>query len=490
MRHPIKTAVVCSILGLALSFSAPPAAEARPAPESFADLVEQLTPAVVNISTTQKIQGGLGLPELGDPQMDEQFRDFFERFLPPEANPFNAPIEREAQSLGSGFIISPEGYIVTNNHVIADATEIHVILSNDTKLDAEIVGRDSKTDIALLKVKTDRSLPYVQMGNSDTARVGDWVIAIGNPFGLGGTVTAGIISARARNINAGPFDDFIQTDASINRGNSGGPLFNQQGEVIGINTAIFSPSGGSIGIGFAVPTSLARPIIEQLKEHGRTFRGWLGVKIQTVTEDIAESLGMKKTMGALVAEVNKDGPAEKAGLKVGDIILSFNDHEISEMRYLPRMVAETEIGATVDITVLRDGKKKKLSVKLGELQEEEPIVTADEESQKLTQPGMDSYHVAGMGLAESSDALRSKFGIEPNIKGLVVIELERSGEAAKRGISFGDVIQQVNDAQTHDLESFKKAMEEARDAGRKYALLRIWRKANTLFITIPTKENK
>lgn len=426
--------------------------------------------------------------------MDEQLRELLEKLMPPGAMPGfpgqPMPQEREAQSLGSGFIIDPEGYVVTNNHVIEGASEIHVILSNDTKLDAEVIGHDPKTDVALLKVKSDKKLPYVKFGDSDKTRVGDWVIAIGNPFGLGGTVTAGIISARARNINAGPFDDFFQTDASINRGNSGGPLFNLDGEVIGINTAIFSPSGGSIGIGFAAPSALAKPIIEQLKEHGRTFRGWLGVKIQMVTEEAAESLGMKRAYGALVAEITPEGPAEKAGLKVGDVITKFNGREVAEMRYLPRMVAETEIGNKVEITLLRDGKEHKVTAVLGELKEEQAAEAATEESQHPEKPDVPTYSTHGMSIAEIDNALRLRFSITREITGVVVLELEGGSEAARQGMAIGDVIQQVNDVPVTDLASFKKAMASVRKAGRKHALLRVWRADTTVFITIPSEEEQ
>jgi serine protease Do len=469
-------------------------AHARPAPESFADQVEPLMPAVVNISTTQKIKGTLAFP--GDPMMDEQLREFFDKLLPPGMQPPGAPgvpgqpMEREAQSLGSGFIISSDGYIVTNNHVIDGATEIHVILSDNTKLNAEVIGHDSKTDVALLKVKTDKKLPYVTFGDSDTARVGDWVIAIGNPFGLGGSVTTGIISARARNINAGPFDDFIQTDASINRGNSGGPLFNLEGKVIGINTAIFSPSGGSIGIGFAVPSALAKMVVDQLKEHGRTFRGWLGVKIQVVTDEVAESLGMKKAYGALVAEVTPGGPAAKAGIKIGDVILQFDGKEVSEMRLLPRMVAETAIGKTSSLKVLRDGKERTLKVTLGELKEEETAVAEAAEEEPLEKPGMPTYKTHGMSLAQIDDTLSTRLGLKPGTKGVAVIEIEREGEAAEQGIAIGDIIQQVGDSPITTLDNFRNALEATRKSGRKHALLRIWRGDTTVFITLPVKSTQ
>lgn len=467
-------------------------AHARSAPESFADEVERLMPAVVNISTTQKIKGGgvfPGIPGMQDPYMDEQFREFFERMLPPGAQLDGQTQEREAQSLGSGFIIDPDGYVVTNNHVIDGASEIHVILSNDKRLAATVVGHDAKTDVALLKVESSEPLPYVQFGDSDAARVGDWVIAIGNPFGLGGSVTAGIISARARNINAGPFDDFIQTDASINRGNSGGPLFNLDGEVIGINTAIFSPSGGSIGIGFAVPSALAKNIIDQLKEHGRTFRGWLGVKIQIVTDEMAESLKLGKTYGALVAEVTPDGPAEKAGIEVGDVIIEYNGREIAEMRFLPRMVAETTIGESAKVKLLRDGKTRTLTVKIGELEEEQTIARAkDGTSPEKAKPNMATHDTHGMSLADIDTPLRQRYGHESNVRGVVVVSLERGGEAAKQGLVLGDVVQKVNDIDTPDLEAFKKAMSQMQKSGRKHALLRVAREKTTVFITLPTSE--
>lgn len=488
--RPILYAVLAVTL-LVFQFGS---AHARPAPDSFAPLVEKLMPAVVNISTTQKISASPMVPGMpgmpGDPQMDEQLREFFERFLPPGMSPFNGqPMEREAQSLGSGFIIDPDGYIVTNNHVISEATEIKVLLSDETQLDAEIIGRDSKTDIALLKVKANKKLPYVKLGDSDESRVGDWVIAIGNPFGLGGTVTAGIISARARNINAGPFDDFIQTDASINRGNSGGPLFNIDGEVIGINTAIFSPSGGSIGIGFAVPTALADTVIEQLKEHGRTFRGWLGVKIQTVTDEIAESLGMRNARGALIAEISPDGPAEKAGLRVGDVILQFDGRKVDEMQELPRMVAETKIGKAVEVEVLRDGDREEFTVTLGELQEEPVQVAAAAADAPVAKDSLDTYETHGMTLAEINSATRSQLSmLAKDAEGLAVVDVTRGSPASSQGLMFGDVITQVNERKVTTLKAFRTAMEEARKAGRKNALLRIKREETLLFITLPTEK--
>ncbi|MEK9726060.1 MAG: Do family serine endopeptidase, partial [Rhodospirillaceae bacterium] len=344
-------------------------AEAKTAPESFADLAQKLLPSVVNISTTQTVEGrdNPTMPQLppGSP-FEDFFKEFFDRNSPQQRS-------RRATSLGSGFIISKDGYVVTNNHVIADADEITVILHDDTRLPAELVGRDTKTDLAVLKVKAEIDLSPVGFGNSDAARVGDWVVAIGNPFGLGGTVTAGIISARGRDINSGPYDDYIQTDASINRGNSGGPMFNLDGQVIGINTAIFSPTGGSVGIGFAIPATTAEPVIAQLMKNGSVQRGWLGVHIQAVTDEIAETLGLKEASGALVASVIKDSPAEKGKIKAGDVILTFDGKKVNEMKALPRIVAETEVGRKAPVIVWRDGGRKTLQVAVGELDEEAEV---------------------------------------------------------------------------------------------------------------------
>lgn len=367
-----------------ITWSAQAVQAATNVPPGFADLVEKLLPSVVNISTTQEMKsGGVKLNFKGLPPSKEldEFRDFFEQFGDRFGAPDGEGETRKVTSLGSGFIIDKAGYIVTNHHVIAKANEITVTLHDDSKYPAKLVGSDAKTDLALIKIESKKPLPSVPFGNSDSLRVGDWVIAIGNPFGLGGSVSAGIVSARSRNINAGPFDDFIQTDAAINRGNSGGPLFNENGEVIGVNSAIFSPSGGNIGIGFAIPTTLAEPVLKQLQEFGRTHRGWLGVKIQYVTEEIAESLGLYKPQGALVLEVNENGPADKAGVKAGDVLLSFDGKPISEMRFLPRMVAETKIGKEVKLDVWRDGRKKMLHITLGELEEDEQVANASSNSQ-------------------------------------------------------------------------------------------------------------
>ncbi|MEI6729810.1 MAG: DegQ family serine endoprotease [Pseudomonadota bacterium] len=460
-------------------------------PPSFADLVEKLTPTVVNVSTTQKVKTGMSGNPMLDMQQNEippEFREFFEQFAKPQGE--QQPQEREAYSLGSGFIIDENGYVVTNNHVIADAEEITVILSDDTKLKAKIIGRDAKTDLALLKVEAGKKLPFAAIGNSDASRVGDWVIAIGNPFGLGGTVTAGIISARARNINAGPFDDFIQTDAAINRGNSGGPMFNMKGEVIGINTAILSPSGGSIGIGFAVPSSMAKPILTQLKNGGHINRGWLGVSIQNVTDEIADSLGMKKAAGALVMGISKGSPADKAGILVGDIITKFDGKEVKEMRFLPRLVAETDIGKTTEIEVLRKGSVKTLKITLGKLQEQEEASNKGGEDNANADTEKSSV-VLGMSLNDITPELRSRYKLAEDVPGVLISKIAPTSQAARRGVKAGDVIVGIGDIAIESSKDVAAAIAELRKSGRKFALLRIIRGKNTtLFTTIPLEEKK
>ncbi|MGH7001522.1 MAG: DegQ family serine endoprotease, partial [Stellaceae bacterium] len=385
---------------------------ARPAPDGFADLAARLLPAVVNISTTQtlpeksdKNSRGPDTPQFppGSP-FEEFFKDFLNKNRP--GGQLQA-LPRHATSLGSGFIIDPSGLVVTNNHVIADADQITVTLQDDTSFKAEVVGKDSKTDLALLRIKSSKPLPFVKFGDSDKSRVGDWVLAIGNPFGLGGTVTAGILSARAREINSGPYDDFLQTDAAINRGNSGGPMFNMDGDVIGINTAIFSPSGGSIGIGFAIPANEAKPVIEQIQKYGHARRGWLGVNIQSVTDEIAESLGLDKPKGALIASVFDDGPAQKAGIQPGDVVLTFDGKPVVDMRHLPRIVAETPIDKTVKVTVWRKHKELTLDVKVGELKDK--VEQASATAKQPVPPAGTTVKPLGLSVADLTPELRERF---------------------------------------------------------------------------------
>ncbi len=454
-------------------------AHSRVAGESFADLAQKLLPSVVNISTTSVIKDPSVSPQIpqfppGSP-FEEFFREFRER---------NRPDQRRSTSLGSGFIIEKTGVVITNNHVIQDAQEIKVILQDNTILTAKLIGRDPKTDIAVLKVNSEKDLPSVSFGNSDQLRVGDWVVAIGNPFGLGGTVTAGIVSARGRNINSGPYDDFIQTDASINRGNSGGPLFNMRGEVVGINSAILSPTGGSVGIGFSIPTSIAKGVIDQLRTYGRTRRGWLGVRIQQVTNEIGESLGLKKASGALVAEVTAGSPAEKGKIQKGDVILSFNDQMVNEMRNLPRIVASTKIGQKVSIVVWRKGKKKSLSVSVGELDEKQALLIEPGQQKDTKSTKETKLPSLGLTLAFINDAVRKQFKLKKSSRGAVITFVDPGGTAAEQGLKKGDIIIEAGQTAINSLRDVKNKIEKARREGRKSILLLMERQSGIGFVAI------
>ncbi len=452
--------------------------------ESFAPVVDKALPAVVNISTTQKVRNE-AIPNMGsDADKQQQLENFLERFGFPMQEGIEGQ-EREVQSLGSGFVIDPAGYVVTNNHVIAEASQITVTLANDVKLEAKVVGRDAKTDLALLKVESQNPLPYVEFGNSETMRVGDWVIAIGNPFGLGSTVTAGIISARSRNINAGPFDDFIQTDAAINRGNSGGPMFNQNGEVIGVNTAIFSPTGGSVGIGFAIPTALAKPVLDQLRQYGKAHRGWLGVKIQHVTEEIADSLGLTEPSGALVLEISKNSPAINSKLQNGDVILRFDGKTVVEMRNLPRIVAETPIGKQVEMVIWRSGAEMIVSLELGEYPEEQKTVQSTPTTPSEIVAG---EKLLGMKLATLTPQQAATMKGALKLQGVVVLSVNAQSEAAKRALRAGDVILGVNQGNVTNLDELKAEIGKARLARRGYVLVRIWRGGDSSYVTLPIEE--
>jgi len=458
-------------------------------PDSFADLAEKLLPSVVNISSTQKVakrEDMQDMPEIPQFPPGSPFEDFFEEFLNRRGGHGNIP-QIPPASLGSGFIIDAEnGYVITNNHVIRDADEVRVTLYDDTTLTAEVIGMDEKTDIAVLKVDTKKKLHAVPFGDSDVMRVGDWVLAIGNPFGLGGTVTAGIVSARQRDINSGPYDDYIQTDASINRGNSGGPMFNLDGQVIGINTAIFSPSGGSVGIGFAIPSALAEPVIKQIIEYGRTRRGWLGVKIQTVTDEIAESLSLDKARGALVASVNPDGPAEKAGLEAGDVILKFNNQDVNEMRQLPRIVAESKIDTTVPVEIWRDGQVITKLVGVGELEkaEEEGLVeTAAAKSSPDTSKD-EKIENLGFSVSALSPVLREEFMVPENVDGVVITHVENLSEAAEKGLLPGDVVVEINQTKVATIDEVKTAIEAAEKEGKSSILMLLNREGNVRFTAL------
>jgi len=477
---------------MAAAFVASGPAQARGAPDSFADLAARLLPSVVNISTTETLKSSSGdeaspdLPQFppGSP-FEKFFHDFLEHGLPKGDQPDLEP--RKATSLGSGFIIDPKGYIVTNNHVIADADQITVILHDNTNLKATVVGRDPKTDIALLKVDAGRPLPAAVWGNSDAARVGDWVLAIGNPFGLGGSVTAGILSARQRDINSGPYDDFLQTDAPINRGNSGGPMFNMDGQVIGINTAIYSPSGGSIGIGFAIPSSLAEDVVTELKtEKDHTVhRGWLGVRIQAVTDEIAESLGLKKARGALVASVTGAGPAARAGIEPGDVVLNFNGKPVDDMRQLPRLVAETPVGKTVPVSLWRKRAVLSVEVKVGRLQESDAAVASAKEPPKTAAPSNSTEVKAlGLTLAGMTPQLKDKFSLGDDAKGVVVVDVANDSAAADKGLRPGDVIMEAAQQEVKSPQDVSSRVDTERKAGRKSILLLVERQGDLRFVAL------
>ena len=451
---------------------------AQKGPASVADLAEKLIGAVVNISTSQNVKGADSATRSPRPQVPDgsPFQEFFDEFFKDGENGSkNKPNQpRRVKSLGSGFVIDPNGIIITNNHVIADADEITVDFTDGTSLKAEVIGADSKTDIAVLKVKPEKPLLAVPFGKSSKSRVGDWVMAIGNPFGQGSSVTLGIVSAINRDIRSGPYDSFIQTDAAINRGNSGGPLFNMDGEVIGINTAIISPSGGSIGLGFSIPSDLAITVIQQLREFGETRRGWLGVSIQPVTDDIAESLSMKKARGALVAGLTPKGPAKNSGIKVGDVILKFDGHAISRMRDLPRIVAETPVGKAVDVVVLRKGKEETVPVTLGRLEDGEKLIAANKNKDgKSDEEKSKAFKALGLTFGELNDETRKEFSIGADVSGVLITEVDPASKAAEKGIKAGRVVSEIGQESVNSSEDVKARLDALRKEGRKKALLLI-----------------
>ncbi len=442
-NQPARRLSVLAVAGLALlaavAFANPSAAQRRGAPESFADLADRLSPAVVNVATSQYIrrEGDGDIPFEQFPP-GHPFGDLFRDWL--ERNPESSPIPQQTTSLGSGFVVDEDGIIVTNYHVVAGADTVSVTFTDGTQLEAILVGADEPTDIAVLRVVPEFPLVAVEFGDSDNSRVGDWVMAIGNPFGLGGTVTAGIISARNRDIYSGPYDDFIQTDAAINRGNSGGPLFNMRGEVIGVNSAIISPSGGSIGIGFAVPSSTAELVVRQILEFGEARRGWLGVRIQTVTPQVAESLGLSRPRGALISALTPGGPAEEGGIERGDVVVEFDGTDIDAMRSLPRVVAQTEVGRRVPVRVWREGRYHTLRVVLGELDEAQVAALAQELPTLESNTG--ELASLGLTLAEITPLLREEFGLRQNAEGVVVTRVDPGAPAASI-IRAGDMILEV-----------------------------------------------
>ena len=462
--------------------------EAAGGPPSVAPIAEKLIDAVVNISTSQNVKGPEGVPLPRVPK-GSPFEDFFDDFFNKRGG--RGPQDRKVSSLGSGFVIDgKEGLIVTNNHVIEGADEIIINFHDGSKLKVDkVLGKDTKSDLALLKVTPKRPLPSVAFGSSEKSRVGDWVMAIGNPFGLGGSVTVGIISAKQRDINSGPYDEFLQTDASINKGNSGGPLFNMDGEVIGVNTAIISPSGGSIGIGFAVPADNAVAVIAQLREFGETRRGWLGVQIGSINEDMAESLSLKERTGALVNKVTVASPAATAGLLEGDVILKFDGKDITGMRSLPRVVAQTPVGKEVDVEYLRKGQKRSAKIVLGRLTEEEDRTSKDKKPETgETKPpaGADTQSLFGLKIAPLDEALRKRFTLDAKVKGMVVLEVDPASPSAQKGVRVGDVIVEVAQDPVATADDVAKSVDKVKKAGRKAVLLRLEdAKGDLRFVAVP-----
>jgi len=452
-------------------------------PVNIADVVEQVSPAVVSIMVTQTVNAGQqGFS--GGP-FEEFFEKFFnERDLRRFRRPDQRPQKQKATGVGSGFIIDTAGFIVTNNHVVDNADEITVKLSTGKEIEAKLIATDPKTDLALLKVEADYKLPYVKFGASENMRVGDWIVTIGNPFGLGQTATTGIISARHRNIGAGPFDDFLQIDAPINKGNSGGPAFNLKGEVIGVNTAIFSPSGGNVGIGFAIPSTQAKKIIADLRENGAVERGWLGVHIQGVTKELADSLGLEDATGALISRVMPKSPAQRAGLKRGDVILEVNDKDVAKLRDLPRLVANLEVNEKAEFSIWRDRKEISLDAKIGKAPKAEKLAKLSLDEQEKSNP----QSVSGMKLATLDDRTRKSLGIEGAEGGVVITDILPRSAAAATGLHQGDVILSVGNKAVSKPTDVAQSIDEARKSNRRAVLLLVMRGANERFVALPLKK--
>ncbi|AXI56820.1 serine protease [Sulfitobacter sp. JL08] len=447
-------------------------------PESLAPLAEKISPSVVNITTSTVVAGQTGpqgiVPD-GSP-FEDFFRDFQERNR-------DGDRPRRSSALGSGFVISEDGYVVTNNHVIEGADEILIEFFSGQELKATLIGTDPNTDIALLKVEADEPLPFVSFGDSDLARVGDWVIAMGNPLGQGFSVSAGIVSARNRALS-GTYDDYIQTDAAINRGNSGGPLFNMDGDVIGVNTAILSPNGGSIGIGFSMASNVVTRVVDQLKEFGETRRGWLGVRIQDVTDDVAEAMGMEKASGALVTDV-PEGPAKEAGMLAGDVIINFDGDDVADTRALVRRVGNTAIGKAVRVVVFRDGKTQTLLVTLGRREEAESAVPA---AMDAPAEGATETEMLGLKLSTLTDEFREQLGLGDDMDGLVVVDVDPASEAYEKGLRAGDLITEAGQQKISDIKGLEERVEATKEAGRKSLLLLVRRAGDPRFVALSLEE--
>jgi serine protease Do len=453
-RQLAAAAAFCAVIAAVPASAEPaanaPAAEAA-APTSFAPLVRRVAPAVVNISSTMKKNASAAGGQFG-----------------------RVSSEKARTALGSGFIIDPAGYVVTNNHVIENATAIKVVMNDGADYPAKLIGVDTKTDLALLKIDVGHALPAVAFGNSDEASIGDWVVAVGNPFGLGGTVTAGIISGRERDLNRGPYDDFLQIDAPLNRGNSGGPLFNVRGEVIGINSAIASPNGGSVGIGFAIPASLAQPAIAELKASGKVVRGWLGITLQKVTPEIAEGLGLGKPRGAMVSAVTPDAPAAKAGIQQGDVVVRYDGKPVESQHDLPLMIAETRVGSTVDVVIWRQGHEVALQVTMARLE-----AAAAETDRGEDDAAASSVEAYGLALATLDSDTRKQFGVAEAMRGVVI---SGKRDAVSEGLQPGDVIRKVDGEAALMPAQVKQQLEHLAHSGRKTVLFLLNRQGNDLIV--------
>jgi serine protease Do len=471
------------LMAIAISFGAAGMLASAPVsargPDGIADIAEKVIDSVVNISTSQTVEAKGGgnreaMPQLppGSP-FEEFFDDFFKnrRGGSPKGGERSEMQPRKTNSLGSGFIIDAAGVVVTNNHVIADADEINVIMNDGTKIKAELVGVDKKTDIAVLKFKPVKPVSAVKFGDSDKLRLGEWVIAIGNPFSLGGSVTAGIVSARNRDISQGPYDSYIQTDASINRGNSGGPLFNLEGEVVGVNTLIISPTGGSIGLGFAVPSKTVAVVVDQLRQFGELRRGWLGVRIQQVTDEIAESLNIKPARGALVAGVDDKGPAKPAGIEPGDVVVRFDGRDVKDPKDLSRVVADTAVGKEVDVVIIRKGNEETRKVTLGRLEDNEKVQQAAAKAKEDPAEKPVTQKALGLDLATLSKDLRTKYKIKDSVKGVIVTGVDGASDAAEKRLSAGDVIVEVAQEAVSSAADIKKRVDQLKKDGKKSVLL-------------------
>jgi serine protease Do len=486
IARQVGRCAIVTLAGAAIVFPTVVSPAAARGPDAIADVAEKVIDAVVNISTSQS----LGAKASPTPQLPpgSPFEEFFDEFFKnrregDRGGRGGSP--RRVNSLGSGFIIDAAGIVVTNNHVISEADEVHVILNDGTRLKAEVIGRDQKIDLAVLKVTPTKPLKAVSFGDSDKLRLGEWVIAIGNPFMLGGTVTAGIVSARNRDINSGPYDNYIQTDASINRGNSGGPLFNLEGEVIGVNTAIISPSGGSIGIGFAVPSKTVVAVIDQLRQYGETRRGWLGVKIQPVTEEIGEALNIKPARGTLIAGIDDKGPAKAAGIETGDVILKFDGKDIKETRDLTRMVADTPVDKEVEVVIVRKGKEEKKTVKVGRLEDSDKKLASITANGPAEEKPAAVKKALGLDLADINKELRRKYDIKDNVKGAVVTAVEQNSSAAEKQMKPGDTIVEISQVAVASAADVQKRVDQLKKEGRKSALFLVANKdGETRFVAL------